>query len=171
MEKDGERILGATYRGRARTGRPLTISAHERRAHTGRRGLRWLRPRLSAIHWSPEARDSLREIVHWVRDRAGASASARLVRRIRARTRALKTMPRPGRVVPEYEVESLREIVVAHIASSIGWVRTASKSSSFCMVGGSCPSRSPNGADSATPRARQPRRRLPCGALPRRRWR
>ena len=61
--------------------------------------------------WSPASRDDLRDIVSFIsrdsRERAEAFAY-----RLIAETEKLQDFPEAGRVVPEHDITTLREIIV-----------------------------------------------------------
>ena len=68
--------------------------------------------------WSPRALDDIDSIASYIARDSAAYASA-VVAKIIKSTRTLRRFPFSGRVVPEFEDESLRERFVYTIASSI----------------------------------------------------
>lgn len=62
------------------------------------------------VVWTPEADADLDAIKEFV-SRVSETAATRLVDRITRRTHQLSDFPWSGRVVPEYQVELLRELI------------------------------------------------------------
>jgi toxin ParE1/3/4 len=60
--------------------------------------------------WTPLARDDLREIVSYIAQ-DNPAAALRVGERILRSVEALKSMPQMGRMVPERQDESIREII------------------------------------------------------------
>lgn len=66
---------------------------------------------MARVIWSPQAREDLKEIVLFIKRDSPTIASAMGYRIVRA-TRRLAEFPRSGRVVPEFKLASVREVVV-----------------------------------------------------------
>lgn len=66
---------------------------------------------MAAVRWTLGAREDLREIVEYIGQDSTAYAAAMAGRLIAAAER-LAHHPRLGRVVPEYENETIRELIV-----------------------------------------------------------
>ena len=67
---------------------------------------------MAVINWSAEAKGDLADIVAYYEDRSPTYAEA-LVRQIYEAVGRLEQFPRLGRNVPELELESFRELIVA----------------------------------------------------------
>lgn len=65
---------------------------------------------MAQLSWSLTALDSLRAVVDYI-ERDSPLYAATLVQRVFDASRALATFPRMGRVVPEYDDETLRELI------------------------------------------------------------
>jgi len=63
------------------------------------------------LRWTEQAVDDLREIRKYI-ERDSPRYSRLVVERLYEATQRLETFPRSGRVVPEFDVEHLREIMV-----------------------------------------------------------
>lgn len=63
------------------------------------------------VHWTNEALDQLLRIREQVAERSPGAAD-RLVERLAMRADQLDTFPESGRVVPEYERDDIREVMV-----------------------------------------------------------
>ena len=61
--------------------------------------------------WSPASRDDLHDIVSFI-SRDSRERAAAFGYRLIAATDELQDFPEIGRVVPEYEIETIREIIV-----------------------------------------------------------
>ena len=66
---------------------------------------------MARVIWSPQAREDLREIVLFI-NRDSPNIATEVGRRIVHATRRLSEFPRSGRVVPEFKLTSVREVVV-----------------------------------------------------------
>lgn len=64
------------------------------------------------VRWSRSAQIDLREIFEYISESAPINAY-RLSEKIRTAAETLETMPERGRVIPEFEERSLREIFVS----------------------------------------------------------
>lgn len=64
------------------------------------------------IRWSEDARDDLREVVAYIAQ-DDPEAARNLATRIRQALGKASRFPRMGRVVPEFDDEMLREMIVA----------------------------------------------------------
>jgi plasmid stabilization system protein ParE len=62
------------------------------------------------VYFTPSARESLRDISQYIR-RISPDAERRTRERIIRRARQLAEFPDSGRMVPEYEVPAVREII------------------------------------------------------------
>ena len=62
------------------------------------------------LFWTPGARESLRDATGYIRQYS-PSAARQLRRRVLYRVDQLKRNPELGRMVPEYEVRSIRELI------------------------------------------------------------
>ena len=67
--------------------------------------------RQTRIVWSARAVEDLHEVVGYLRQHSPRSAR-RIAHQIRAATRRLARFPLSGRMVPEFETATLREIIV-----------------------------------------------------------
>ncbi len=67
---------------------------------------------MAVINWSAEAKGDLADIVAYYEDRSPTYAET-LVRQIYEAVGRLERFPRLGRNVPELELESFRELIVA----------------------------------------------------------
>lgn len=63
------------------------------------------------VAYARSARDDLRDIMAWYTARQAPEVDARLVREILVRVDQLALFPDSGRVVPEFDVPWLRELV------------------------------------------------------------
>ena len=63
------------------------------------------------LRWSRQARDDLLEIGRYI-SRDNPVAARRWVERLRQRARQAAELPLAGRVVPEYSLPNLREVLV-----------------------------------------------------------
>jgi len=61
--------------------------------------------------WSPASRDDLHDIVSFISRDSRARAEAFAYRLI-AETNKLQNFPKIGRIVPEYDIPTLREVIV-----------------------------------------------------------
>jgi toxin ParE1/3/4 len=68
--------------------------------------------------WSPAARDDLHDIVVFIA-RDNPSSAMSFGYELISETDRLQEFPELGRSVPEYRDDNIREIIFAHIASSI----------------------------------------------------
>ena|SRR3990170_7295858 len=68
---------------------------------------------MASIHWTVGARDDLREIVEYI-SRDSLTYAASVVGRVIAAVDRLERHPKLGRVVPEYEDETIRELIVGN---------------------------------------------------------
>ena len=66
---------------------------------------------MAQVRWTVGAADDLEEAVEFLSARSVASASD-LVQRILSAVSGLEDLPHQGRIVPEYQMPSLRELVV-----------------------------------------------------------
>lgn len=64
----------------------------------------------AAVDLARSARDDLADIMQWYASRGVPEAGRRLVTQIRDRVRQLSAFPDSGRMVPEFEIPSLREL-------------------------------------------------------------
>ena len=67
---------------------------------------------MASVYWSLGARDDIRQAVEFIGKDSPAYAAS-LVGRITAAIERLERFPRIGRVVPEYDDDDLREIIVS----------------------------------------------------------
>jgi len=65
------------------------------------------------VVWSPSARLDLKEIVEYIAEK-DSSAASRIGHSLIDATKALSRFPRKGRMVPEFGIDSLREIPLKH---------------------------------------------------------
>jgi toxin ParE1/3/4 len=68
---------------------------------------------VARVIWSPEALDDLDETCRSIARDSPARAEA-FARRIRTAVEQLATFPRSGRIVPELQIELLRELIVGN---------------------------------------------------------
>lgn len=66
---------------------------------------------MASISWTVAARDDLREVVEYIQIDSPAHAAATAERILHAVDR-LSDFPKLGRVVPEYDNEAVREVIV-----------------------------------------------------------
>ena len=66
---------------------------------------------MARVVWSPQARDDLRRIVVFIGEDSPTIASE-VGHRIVSATRHLADFPRSGRVVPEFRMTGIREVVI-----------------------------------------------------------
>jgi len=64
-----------------------------------------------AVEFSPSALSDLQEALDYFAEQGVASAGQRIVQDIIDATRALPDFPEMGRIVPEFETPSLRELI------------------------------------------------------------
>lgn len=66
------------------------------------------------VLWTEPAEDELAAVFEYVTESSGSSSYARkLIENLLTRTRRVGTFPSSGRIVPEYQDEDIREIIVA----------------------------------------------------------
>ena len=68
---------------------------------------------MASIIWTVGAQEDLRGIVEYI-GRDSAAYAARVAERIVSATERLRRHPKLGRVVPEYEDETIRELIVGN---------------------------------------------------------
>jgi toxin ParE1/3/4 len=68
---------------------------------------------VASITWTVGAQEDLRQIVEYIRRDSAAYATA-LAGRIVSAVERLQRHPRLGRIVPEYEDETIRELIVGN---------------------------------------------------------
>ncbi len=68
---------------------------------------------MAAIHWTVGAQQDLREIVEYIGQDSAVYAASTAERLVTAVER-LQQHPRLGRIVPEYENQTLRELIVGN---------------------------------------------------------
>ena len=68
---------------------------------------------MASIHWTVGAQGDLREIVEYI-SRDSPTYAAGIADRILAAVRRLRHHPELGRVVPEYEDQAIRELIVGN---------------------------------------------------------
>ncbi len=68
---------------------------------------------MASVHWTVGAREDLRAIVEYIGQDSPTYAAA-TAGRITAAVERLERHPRLGRVVPEYEDETIRELIVGN---------------------------------------------------------
>lgn len=66
---------------------------------------------MASVRWTVGARDDLKEVVAYV-SRDSPTYAAALAGRILAGVELLRRYPKLGRIVPEYEDDAIREIIV-----------------------------------------------------------
>ena len=66
---------------------------------------------MASVRWTVGARDDLQEIVQYI-SRDSPTYAAAVAERIMAAIDQRRTHPRLGRVVPEYEETTIRELIV-----------------------------------------------------------
>jgi plasmid stabilization system protein ParE len=66
---------------------------------------------VAAVRWSLAAESDLRSIVQFITRRSPAYAAA-TAERILAAAGTLAELPRMGRIVPEYGIETVREVIL-----------------------------------------------------------
>jgi len=67
--------------------------------------------RKSSIEFAESAVDDLEEIRDWYADQGGSEVGKRLMGEIIAQVERLADFPESGRIVPEFELSNLREII------------------------------------------------------------
>jgi addiction module RelE/StbE family toxin len=65
------------------------------------------------VRWSHRSRQDLREIGAFIR-RDNPAAARRWVHRLQEQARKAATLPRSGRVVPEVELDNIREVFLGN---------------------------------------------------------
>ena len=66
------------------------------------------------VLWTEPAEDELKAVFEYVTESSGSQRRARkLIEDLLIQTRRIGTFPRSGRIVPEYQDETIREIIVA----------------------------------------------------------
>jgi plasmid stabilization system protein ParE len=70
-------------------------------------------PKRATVVWTKPALDSLLDIVRYIR-RDDPNAAQRFGRAVKSQTGRLTSFPDSGRVVPEFPVSGLREIVLGN---------------------------------------------------------
>ena len=68
---------------------------------------------MASVRWTVGARDDLRRVIEYVSINSTAYAAA-LADRMLSAVERLEAYPRLGRVVPEYEDQAIREIIVGN---------------------------------------------------------
>lgn len=68
---------------------------------------------MASVRWTVGARDDLQELVEFI-SRDSITYAASMARRLIAATERLEQHPQSGRVVPEYDDPSIREIIVGN---------------------------------------------------------
>jgi toxin ParE1/3/4 len=70
-------------------------------------------PRKRTITFAVSAFDDLESIRDWYKDQKVPDAGNRLLKEILAKIEKLADFPESGRIVPEFNIENLREIIFA----------------------------------------------------------
>ncbi len=66
---------------------------------------------MASVEWTVGARENLREIVEFIAHDSPTYAAS-VAARITLATRRLRDYPRVGRMIPEYGIEELRELII-----------------------------------------------------------
>ena len=68
---------------------------------------------MASIFWTPSARRDIRDVAEYIA-RDSVPYAAAFTARVNAAIDVLRRFPRSGRLVPEYDDESIREVIVGN---------------------------------------------------------